>query len=59
MLTAQEIMKKIMENKNEIKSFGVKRIGLFGSYAKNEQKETSDIDSVSYTHLTLPTTERV
>jgi hypothetical protein len=24
--------------------FGVRRIGLFGSYARNEQGETSDID---------------
>ena len=44
MLTAQEIMKKIIENKNKIKSFGVKKIGLFGSYIRDEQKETSDID---------------
>jgi len=44
MSTAPEIMKKIIENKNKIKSFGVKRIGLFGSYVRNEQKETSDID---------------
>jgi len=29
----------------EIKAcFGVKRIGLFGSFARGEQKESSDID---------------
>ncbi len=44
MFTSQEIMKKLMENKSTIKKFGVKRLGLFGSYMRNEQKETSDID---------------
>lgn len=44
MLTAQEIMEKLEENKKIIKGFGVKRIGLFGSFLRNEQKETSDID---------------
>jgi len=29
---------------DKIKKFGVKRIGLFGSYAKNQPKEGSDID---------------
>ena len=44
MLTADEILKKIKENKEKIKKFGVKRIGLFGSYLRNEQKTESDID---------------
>lgn len=26
------------------KKFGVKRIGLFGSFARGEQKDTSDVD---------------
>jgi len=26
------------------KKYGIKHIGVFGSFAKNEQKETSDID---------------
>lgn len=26
------------------KRFGVKRIGLFGSFARGEQKDTSDVD---------------
>ena len=30
--------------KNEMKKFGVKKIGLFGSYAKGKQKKSSDID---------------
>ena len=32
------------DNKNKIGQYGVKRIGLFGSYCKNEQRKESDID---------------
>lgn len=44
MLTKEEILRKIEENEEEIKRYGVKRIGLFGSYIRNEQKEKSDVD---------------
>ena len=44
MLTKQEIIKTIQDNKELIKSFGVVEIGLFGSYVRNEQTEHSDID---------------
>jgi len=44
MLTSDQILKKLEENKEKIKSFGVKRLALFGSYLRNEQKEESDID---------------
>jgi len=44
MLTASEILKKLKENREKIRKFGVKRIGLFGSYIRNEQKKESDID---------------
>lgn len=44
MLTKQDIFKTIQDNKEIIKSFGVTQIGLFGSYVRNEQTETSDID---------------
>ena len=44
MLTKQDIFKTIQDNKEIIKSFGVTEIGLFGSYVRNEQTETSDID---------------
>ena len=37
-----EILKK---HEKEIKEkYGVKKIGVFGSYARGEQKDTSDID---------------
>lgn len=44
MLTKNEIIKIIQDNKEVIKSFGVTEIGLFGSYVRNEQNENSDID---------------
>ncbi len=44
MLTAEEILKIIQQNRERIKRYGVKRIGLFGSYLRGEQKEDSDID---------------
>ncbi|MEA1999466.1 MAG: nucleotidyltransferase family protein [Euryarchaeota archaeon] len=41
-MTAIETIKK---HKAEIKKrYGVRKIGVFGSYAREEQKETSDID---------------
>ncbi len=44
MLTAEEILRLIQQNRERIKRYGVKRIGLFGSYLRGEQKEDSDID---------------
>jgi predicted nucleotidyltransferase len=44
MLTYKAILASLIENKAVIKNFGVKKIGLFGSYIRNEQKSTSDID---------------
>jgi predicted nucleotidyltransferase len=32
------------ENKAMLEQFGVKSIGLFGSYVKNQQNEESDLD---------------
>ncbi len=44
MLTKREILKKLQEKKELLTRFGVKRIGLFGSYSKNSQRKDSDID---------------
>lgn len=46
MLSSEEILKKLEEKRDEIKRFGVKRIGLFGSYVRGEQREDSDVDIV-------------
>jgi len=45
-LNKNVILNILRKHKNELKKFGVKRIGLFGSYARGEQKETSDIDFI-------------
>jgi predicted nucleotidyltransferase len=43
-LTKNKILKTIKENKEKIKTFGVKNLWLFGSYVKNLQTNKSDID---------------
>ncbi len=45
-LAKEDVLKKLKENKDKMKSFGVKRIGIFGSVARNEMNEKSDIDIV-------------
>jgi predicted nucleotidyltransferase len=47
MLTRETIIKVLKENYPYMAAeYGVKRIGLFGSYAKNQPSETSDVDIV-------------
>lgn len=43
-LTAQKILRMIENNKEIMKRYKIKKLGLFGSFAKNKQKKTSDID---------------
>lgn len=43
-MTRDEILKKLEENRETIRGFGVRRLGIFGSYARGEQKESSDMD---------------
>ena len=38
------ILRKLVENKEQIISYGVKKIGLFGSYSKGKQTKNSDLD---------------
>jgi len=46
-LTQKDILNFIKQKKQELKEkFGVKRIGLFGSFARNENSLQSDIDFV-------------
>ena len=45
MKTIEEIRKVLAEHKEGLKEkFKVKRLGIFGSYARNEQREDSDLD---------------
>lgn len=43
-MNAKKIIAEIESRKQEIKKFGVKKIGLFGSYLHGKQKRGSDID---------------
>ena len=42
----QDILQQISSLKPAIQKLGAERIGLFGSFARGEQTETSDIDFV-------------
>ena len=44
LLQKQEILSLLIKNINEIQRFGVKRIGLFGSYVRNSNTPDSDLD---------------
>lgn len=45
MLSSQEIIHFIKENKSYLREYyHCEEIGLFGSFARNEQKDDSDID---------------
>lgn len=43
-LTKEIILDTLHKNRKQIRSFGVKKIILFGSYARDEQNKNSDID---------------
>ena|SRR3989338_10973918 len=43
-LTKEIIIKSIEQNKDKIRSFGVEKLTLFGSYARDEATSKSDID---------------
>ena len=42
--TRQEILSRIQGHRDEIRSLGVERLGLFGSFARGEQSAQSDVD---------------
>ena len=44
MQTRERILNMLQTNNMKIKKYGIKRIGLFGSYARGEQVQKSDID---------------
>jgi uncharacterized protein len=44
MTTKEDILSTLKSKESEISRCGIKSIGLFGSYARGEQSETSDID---------------
>ncbi|HOP59444.1 MAG TPA: nucleotidyltransferase family protein [Bacteroidales bacterium] len=44
MTTKEYILTTIRENKKELLRFGILKVGLFGSYVRGDETETSDID---------------
>lgn len=47
MLSKKEVLNELSNNLNKWKQeYGVKQIGLFGSYSREEQEESSDIDVI-------------
>ncbi len=44
-MNIEEILKTLESHKQELqKRFGIKEIGVFGSYVRGEQREDSDLD---------------
>ena len=41
-----DVLEVIRENMDEIRRFGVRRIGVFGSHVRGEQRDDSDVDVV-------------
>jgi predicted nucleotidyltransferase len=44
LLRNTDILSFLVQHKNELRRYNIKRIGLFGSYARNNASENSDID---------------
>ena len=44
MTTKDYILNTIRTNRQKLFRFGIRNVGLFGSYARNEQSDKSDID---------------
>lgn len=44
--TYKKIMNELEKHREDICKYGVKKIGLFGSFLRNEQKRGSDIDII-------------
>ncbi len=45
-MTREEVLRKIETYKDVIKKFGAKKIGVFGSAARDELGSSSDIDII-------------
>ena len=45
-LTKKNVLSLIEKNQDKVRAFGVKKIGLFGSFVREEQNTESDIDLI-------------
>ena len=42
--TKKELIERILINQDKIRSFGVRKLGIFGSFVRDEAREDSDVD---------------
>jgi predicted nucleotidyltransferase len=42
--TKRDVFERILRNRGEIEGFGVRKLGLFGSFVRGEQGPQSDVD---------------
>jgi uncharacterized protein len=42
--TREDIMKLLVDIRDQLRALGIRRLGLFGSFVRGEQRATSDID---------------
>ena len=40
----KELIERILASEKQIRSYGVKSLGIFGSFVRDEAKESSDVD---------------
>ena len=45
--TREEIVKMLTENRPKLRALGVKRLGLFGSFVRGQQRADSDVDMLA------------
>ncbi|MES2329981.1 MAG: nucleotidyltransferase domain-containing protein [Bacteroidota bacterium] len=57
--TKEDIIRLLIENKQQIERFGIQRIKLFGSFLHNEQHPMSDVDLLVYYKESPKTWDRI
>lgn len=43
-MTKEDVFRILQQNQARLRDFGVKRIGLFGSFVRGQQRQDSDVD---------------
>jgi len=46
-ITAEEVIRTLRAREDELRRFGIKRLGIFGSVARGDARPDSDIDLVA------------
>lgn len=42
--TKEELLKLLLTHRKDIEKHGIKKLGVFGSFSRNQAKRTSDVD---------------